>query len=175
MVCALETTKPATIRPFLRRCGDQHMHEIPAYSMNEFHEVMSHYKKIEYVSIDDSTPFPLLSAVLVCVCPDPKRLLSPPLLAVSSTQPRRRRRSLFISSATACRAPSSSTAVCSSPPSRFFSSLPFSAHPRWLTRQINPEPVITLLRQACTRGLANAEKNLYVTSPSSNLQLHPLV
>jgi hypothetical protein len=55
MVCALETTKPATIRPFLRRCGDQHMHVIPAYSMNEFHEVMSHYKKIEYVSIDDTT------------------------------------------------------------------------------------------------------------------------
>jgi hypothetical protein len=55
MVCALETTKPATIKPFLRRCGDKHMHEIPAYSLNEFHEVMKHYKEIEYVNIDDTT------------------------------------------------------------------------------------------------------------------------
>jgi hypothetical protein len=69
MVCALETTKPATIKPFLRRCGDKHMHEIPAYSLNEFHEVMKHYKEIEYVNIDDST-VPLFQRVCrVCrVC-----------------------------------------------------------------------------------------------------------
>jgi hypothetical protein len=102
MVCALETTKPATIKPFLRRCGDKHMHEIPAYSLNEFHEVMKHYKEIEYVNIDDSTPplFPCVCCVCCVLCAS---LPNPRLLSLSQWQPRRRRSGSFISSATACR------------------------------------------------------------------------
>lgn len=59
MMCALETTKPATIKPFLRECGDKHFYEVPPYTMEEFREVMQHYKKVQYISIDDST-LPLL-------------------------------------------------------------------------------------------------------------------
>jgi len=83
MVCALETTKPATIKPFLRRCGDKHMHEIPAYSLNEFHEVMKHYKEIEYVNIDDSTLplFPRVSCRVRVVCVS--CLANPLLLSLS--------------------------------------------------------------------------------------------
>jgi len=66
MVCALQTTKPSTIKPFLASCGERHLYHIPPYTLREFHKVMKHYKEVNF--IDPSTTTKATEQFIYQIC-----------------------------------------------------------------------------------------------------------